>query len=124
MRPDQWPATRAAFDDYWREGISRLRFDGSVREHLVGLTELRMLPQPATVLFGRANKWVTTGFLHRDFRDALGLPWSPTDQRRFERFIALTAVVNRLLPWPVRTFTYRVLLLDLKWRLWNGRPLM
>ncbi|MFN3338130.1 MAG: oxygenase MpaB family protein [Dietzia sp.] len=124
VRPDQWPATRAGFDDYWREGMSRIRFDDQVREHLVGLAELRMLPQPTTVLFGRLNKWVTTGFLHREFRDALGLPWNPRDQRRFERFLEVTAAANRLLPWPVRTLTYRVLLLDLRWRLRSGRPLM
>ena len=124
VRPEQWPATRAEFEEYWREGMSRIRFDEPVREHLVGLSELRMLPQPATALFGRASKWVTTGFLHREFRDALGLPWSPRDQRRFERFLAVTAAVNGVLPQAVRTVTYRVLLLDLKWRLRTGRTLM
>lgn len=124
VRPEQWPATRADFDEYWREGMSRIHFDAPVREHLVGLTELRMLPQPATLLFGGIAKWVTTGFLHREFRDALGLPWSPRDQRRFEAFLAVTARLNGLLPESVRTITYRVLLLDLKWRLRTGRPLM
>ena len=124
VRPEQWPATRADFEGYWREGMSRIRFDGPVRDHLVGLTELRMLPQPTTLLFGRINKWVTTGFLHRGFRDELGLPWSPRDQRRFERFLDLTARLNALLPEAVRTITYRILLMDLKWRLRTGRSLM
>lgn len=83
-----------------------------------------MLPQPTTALFGRFNKWMTSGFLHREFRDALGLPWSPRDQRRFERFLAVTAFLNGLLPWPVRTITYRLMLLDLRWRLRTGRGLM
>ena len=124
VRPEQWPATRADFEDYWREGMSRIRFDGPVREHLIGLTELRMLPQPTTLLFGRINKWVTTGFLHRAFRDELGLPWSPRDQRRFELFLAVTARLNALLPATVRTITYRILLVDLRWRLTTGRSLM
>ena len=124
VRPEQWPATRADFQRYWRDGIARIRFDEPVRAHLVGLAELRMLPQPATAVFGRANKWLTTGFLHREFRDALGLPWSPRDQRRFERVLAVTAAANRLLPRGVRTITYRVLLLDLRWRLRTGRPLV
>lgn len=124
VRPEQWPATRADFEDYWREGMSRIRFDGPVREHLIGLTELRMLPQPTTLLFGRINKWVTTGFLHRAFRDELGLPWSPRDQRRFELFLAVTARLNGLLPATVRTITYRILLVDLRWRLTTGRSLM
>ena len=124
VRPEQWPATRSDFEAYWREGMARIHFDEPVREHLVGLTELRMLPQPTTLLFGRVNKWVTTGFLHREFRDELGLPWSPRDQRRFETFLAAAARINRMLPASVRTITYRVLLLDLRWRLKTGRSLM
>lgn len=124
VRPEQWPATRADFEDYWREGMSRIHFDEPVRQHLVGLSELRMLPQPATALFGDVMRWVTSGFLHREFRDALGLAWSPVDQRRFERFLAVTAAVNRLLPWSVRTVTYRVLLADMRWRVRTGRGLM
>ena len=124
VRPEQWPATRADFDEYWRDGLSRIHFDEPVRQHLVGIAELRMLPQPATALFGGFNKWMTSGFLHREFRDALGLPWSPRDQRRFEKFLALTAAANRMLPVAVRTITYRILLIDLKWRLRTGRSLM
>lgn len=124
VRPEQWPATRVDFEEYWAEGKKRIHFDEPVREHLVGLSELRMLPQPTTALFGRFNKWMTSGFLHREFRDALGLPWSPRDQRRFERFLAVTAFLNGLLPWPVRTITYRLMLLDLRWRLRTGRGLM
>lgn len=124
VRPEQWPATRAEFETYWREGIAKVRFDEPVRQHLIGLAELRMMPRPTAALLGDANRWMTTGFLHREFRDALGLPWSPRDQRRFERFLAATAAVNRLLPKPVRTVTYRVLLADLRWRLKNGKSLM
>lgn len=124
VRREQWPATRAEFDDYWRDGIARVRFDAPVAKHLVGLTELRMLPQPATLLFGRINKWITTGFLHREFRDELGLPWNPRDQRRFEKFLAATARLNAMLPETIRTFSYRVLLMDLRWRMRTGRPLV
>ena len=124
VRREQWPATRAEFDDYWRDGIARVRFDAPVAKHLVGLTELRMLPQPATLLFGRINKWITTGFLHREFRDELGLPWNPRDQRRFEKFLAATARLNAMLPETVRTLSYRVLLMDLRWRMRTGRPLV
>lgn len=124
VRPEQWPATRADFEDYWRAGMNRVHFDAPVREHLVGLAELRMLPQPVTLLFGRVNKWMTTGFLHRHFRDELGLPWSPRDQRRFERFLAATARINGLLPESVRTITYRFLLMELRWRVRTGRTLI
>ena len=101
-----------------------MRFDPPVREHLLGLTELRMLPQPATLLFGRTARWITSGFLHREFRDEIGLPWTPRDQRRFERFLAVTARLNGTLPEPVRTISYRLLLLDMRWRVRTGRPLV
>lgn len=70
-----------------------------VAEHLVGTTE-------------------------REFRDELGLPWNPRDQRRFETFLAVTAGLNGLLPESVRTLTYRLLLVELRWRLRTGRPLV
>jgi uncharacterized protein (DUF2236 family) len=124
VRRSQWPATRAEFEDYWREGTSRIRFDAPVRKHLVGLTELRMLPQPANLLMGRFSKWVTTGFLHREFRDELGLPWSPRDQRLFEKFLTVTARLNAALPGSVRTISYRLLLIEMRWRMRTGRPLV
>ena len=124
VRPEQWPATRAEFDDYWRDGLTRIRFDGPVAEHLVGITELKMLPQPANLLFGRVSKWMTTGFLHREFRDELGLPWNPRDQRWFEKFLAVTARLNGMLPESVRTLTYRLLIVELRWRMRTGRPLV
>lgn len=124
VRPGQWPADREAFETYWQEGKQHIRFDGPVREHLVGLSELRMLPQPATALFGGLNRWVTSGFLHPEFRDELGLAWSPVDQRRFERFKRVTAAVNGVLPESVRTVTYRALLAEMRWRVRTGRPLM
>lgn len=95
-----------------------------MRQHLVGLAELRMLPQPTTALFGRVNKWVTTGFLHREFRDEIGLGWSPVDQRRFDRLLRTIAAANRLLPESVRTVTYRVLLAEMRWRVKTGRALV
>lgn len=124
VRPEQWPASRAAFEEYWEEGKQRIRFDEPVREHLVGLAELRMLPQPTTALFGRVNKWVTTGFLHREFRDEIGLGWSPVDQRRFERLLRAIAAGNRMLPYSVRTVSYRILLAEMRWRAKTGRPLV
>lgn len=90
----------------------------------MGITELKMLPQPADLLFGRVSKRMTTGFLHREFRDELGLPWNPRDQRRFEKFLAVTARLNGMLPESIRTLTYRLLIVELRWRMRTGRPLV
>jgi ER-bound oxygenase mpaB/B'/Rubber oxygenase, catalytic domain len=36
VREDMWPADRAAFDDYWKRSLDKLRVDPPVREHLKG----------------------------------------------------------------------------------------
>ena len=121
---EQWPESREAFDRYWYEGAKQIRFDPQVREHLVGIAELRMLPQPATLLFGKTFRWITFGFLHSEFRDALDVPWTPKDQRRFDAMLKALAAVNRTLPAPIRQIAYRVLLVDLRLRMRFAKSLM
>lgn len=121
---EQWPESRRAFDDYWYEGVAQIRFDPQVREHLLGIAALRMLPQPATLLFGKVSSWVTFGFLHSEFRDALDVPWTPADQRRFNKMLKVLAAMNRLLPPPVREIVYRTLLVDLRLRMRFAKSLI
>ena len=121
---EQWPESRDAFDDYWYEGAKQIRFDPQVREHLLGIAALRMLPQPATMLFGKVFSWITFGFLHAEFRDALDVPWTPKDQRRFNATLKALAALNRTLPMPIRQIANRVLLVDLRLRVKLGKSLM
>ena len=73
---DQWPATRAAFDDYWNAACERVAMDDVVRGYLTDLINLKMITpvlRPGNVTLLR---FLTTGFLAPVFRDALGVPWS------------------------------------------------
>lgn len=40
---DQWPPTRAEFDDYWAEACRRVAIDDDVRRYLHDLLDLRMI---------------------------------------------------------------------------------
>ncbi len=40
---DQWPPTRAAFDDYWNTACQRVQFDDTVRAYLFDLIDLEMI---------------------------------------------------------------------------------
>lgn len=98
VRDDMWPADRAAFDRYWSENLARLRYDEPVREHLLKIVDLQMVPRWMRLGNARVNRFFTIGFLPPEFREAMGLPWTANDQRRFDRWVGLFRVVSRLTP--------------------------
>ncbi len=124
VRPEMWPADRAAFERYWKESLSAIHIDDTVREHLLGIARLRMFPRPVNLLFGRFNAFVTTGFLPPEFREQMRLDWSPRHQRRFDRLMRLIGTTVLRLPRPLREFPYNAYLWDLRRRLRRGAPLV
>lgn len=120
----RWPADRAAFERWWDGELAAVAIDETVRSYLVDLVGLRFLPRPVPVLFGRAHRFVTTGFLPQRFRDELGLDWGPCRQRRFDRLTAVARAVVRWSPRPLRTFPFPLMLWDLRRRIRTGRPLV
>ncbi|WP_019812053.1 oxygenase MpaB family protein [Saccharomonospora halophila] len=124
VRPEMWPADRAAFERYWKESLSAIDIDDTVREHLLGIARLRMFPRPVSLLFGRFNAFVTTGFLPPQFRERMRLDWSPRHQRRFDRLMRLIGTTVLRLPRPLREFPYNASLWDLRRRLRRGAPLV
>jgi uncharacterized protein (DUF2236 family) len=54
----------------------------------------------------------------------MGLSWDAAKQRRFDRLMAVIAVVNSLLPRPLREFPFNLVLWDLDRRIKKGRPLV
>lgn len=119
----KWPKDRDAFEDFWNEGLGKVRIDPLIREHLLSIARMEFLPQPFPFLFGRLNLFFTTGYLPQRFRDEMLLAWTPRDQRRFERLMKTIGKVNRRLPVAMRELPYRALLTDLRWRIRTGRAL-
>lgn len=121
---DQWPPTRAEFDDYWNIACRRIHIDGRVRAYLLALVDLQMVRLPLRVTFAPLLRFLTLGTLAPVFRDAMGLDWSERDQRRFERLFVLVAAVNRVLPRFVRQGATRVLMGDVRRRIRRHKALI
>lgn len=121
---EQWPPTRAAFDDYWARACQRVALDQEVRGYLLHMVDLRMINPVLRLPFRPLLRFLTAGFLAPVFRDAVGLRWSPRRQSLFEAFFLVVAFVNRFLPPLVRQGGSYVLLADVRRRVRTGRPLI
>jgi uncharacterized protein (DUF2236 family) len=119
--PDRaWPADRTAFEAYWRETSAGVHYDDPVRDHLLAVTELRMLPRWMRLGNARLNRFATVGSLPPAFRSAMRLDWSERDQQRFDRLFAVLRVVTRLMPRWARMLPIRLQLLEVRLRIRRG----
>lgn len=124
VRPGMWPRDRAAFEAYWEEGLAKLEIDAPLRAHLTALAEVRFLSPGVQRIAGPFVRFITTGFLPPRVRELMQFDWTPVQQRRFDRLIAVLAFVNRRLPRRVRQRTYLRLMADLRARMAAGLPLV
>jgi uncharacterized protein (DUF2236 family) len=123
VRPDMWPADRAAFAAYWADGLARISIDEPVREYLTLLMTRRYLPWPLRAT-GRFDQWVTTGFLPEPFRDQMHVSWDERDERRFARLLRTIGTVSGRMPGSARRFPFNYFLWDMRRRVRRGRPLV
>jgi len=117
---DQWPADRGAFEKYWSEGLARVRYDEPVRQHLLAIVDLEMIPRWMRWGNRSVNRFATVGFLPPEFREAMGLTWTAKHQRRFDRMNAGFRFVSRLLPRWVRMLPVRLQLAEVRFRIRRG----
>lgn len=123
VRQEMWPKDRAAFQEYWEEGLAKVKMDDTTRAYLTDFAELGFLPMPFRAL-GPVNKFFTTGFLPELFRDELGLPWDAEKQARFDRIVSRLAVLHRITPRPIREFPWNLYWWDLRRRIRTGKPIV
>lgn len=122
VRSDMWPRTVAEFDAYWQRTMDELAVDDRVREFTHTLLSTRNAPwflRPGMPL----NRFVTTGLLPKQARDAFELPWSLRDQRWFDRLFTVLPVVYRLVPRFLRTLPAKLYLSDMRRRIRSGQGL-
>ncbi|HWE54138.1 MAG TPA: oxygenase MpaB family protein [Acidimicrobiales bacterium] len=124
VKPEMWPADRQEFQRYWEAGIEQIAIDPPVRKYLYELATLQFMPLPVRLLQGRSNLFFTTGFLPPPFRQAMQLPWTAADDRRFNQVIRLLATVNRWVPPAVQRFPFNYFLWDFRMRVRFDRPLV
>lgn len=123
VRDEMWPADRAAFEEYWKLSLDRLRIDPPVREHLRGVAAMVFLPWPLR-LAGGLNLFATTGFLAPQFREMMGLGWSGSQQRRFEWLLSALRLADWVIPSQAWDLYYRAFLWDMRFRARNGMRLV
>jgi uncharacterized protein (DUF2236 family) len=121
---DQWPPTRAQFDEYWMQACGQVAIDDKVRDYLMDLLDLRMINPLLALPFRPLLKFLTVGFLAPVFRDALGVRWSDFKQWQFETLFLLVAFVNRFIPVFLRQGGSYVLLADVRRRVREQRALV
>ena len=111
-----WPPDRAAFARYWDEGLAKVQIDEPVREHLMKLIGLDVLPRPLRTPAAKFNVFVTTGFLPPVVRDAMELPWTDAQQAKFETMMRRLGRVEGMFPRSVRALPFYLLLWDMRLR--------
>lgn len=121
---DQWPPTRAEFDDYWRTACERVEIDDRVRAYLMHMLDLRMINPLLGLPFRPLLKFLTAGFLAPVFREQMGLRWSGFRQFLFESLFLTVAFVNRFLPVFIRQGGSYVLLADVRRRVRTHKALV
>ncbi len=128
MRPEMWPADRAAFDEYWDEQLDKIHIDDTIREFLYPIAVARMrglrLPFPLQNINESLALLITTGFLPERFREEMRLDWNRAKQAEFDALMTAVRLGNALAPSFVRNFPFNVLLHDVNWRMRTGRPLV
>ena len=124
VRPDMWPEDRTAFEQYWHDSLSEVQIDETVREYLMKLVRLEPFPRIVQLVFGRSNRFWTTGFLPPLFRQQMGLKWSDRDQRRFEKALRQLGFIEDLIPRGMKALPFNLLVLDVRRRVRLGRPLV
>jgi uncharacterized protein (DUF2236 family) len=108
MRPEQWPADRAAFTAFWDGSLSSLAVTDDTRRVARELLHSRAIPWWLRAGMPLA-RLVTAGLLTSELRDAYELPWNPRRAKRFDRAIGVFSTVYPLLPrrlrhWPMRYY--------------------
>lgn len=124
MREDAWPADRAAFAEYWQEGLKRIEMDDVTRRYLREQATFAYIKPPMRYLVGPLNQFITTGFLPKPFREELGLPWGPRRAAAHKRFVRATIAVAGVLPGPLRRFPMNAYLADTRRRMRTGKAIV
>lgn len=117
VTPEQWPATRAGFDDYWISACAQISVDDVVRNYLTDLVSLRMINPVLALPFRPLLKFLTGGLLAPVFREAMGMSWGAGRQWCFESLFLVVAFANRFLPVFIRQGGSYLLLADVRRRM-------
>jgi uncharacterized protein (DUF2236 family) len=98
---EAWPVDRAAFRTYWNGMLPTLRATDATRRVAQDLLHPRVAPLWLKAVMPLA-RLMTIGFLPIELRDEFELTWGPRRERRFQRWLRMTAAVFPRLPAGIR----------------------
>lgn len=131
VRPDAWPSSWQAFEDYWDSMIPRLGISDQVRQDFEDLAHQRILAEAwgpigrlVASTLGPSYAFLTRAHLPPYFRELMGWTWTEADQRRFERVLRLQALADRLGNRAVIRLGYRLHVVDFRLRRRVGLPVL
>jgi uncharacterized protein (DUF2236 family) len=124
VRDNMWPKDRAAFAEYWEEGVKRAAIDDSMRRYLTSLTMMENLPKAAQRLGAQRSLFFTKGFLPPSFREQMEWSWSGDEEALFTKRLQRLGRMDRRLPTSVKVFPFSALLWDMRRRQRKGTPLV
>ncbi len=121
--PEMWHEDFASFEEYWADGLARVRIDEPVRDYLMQVLDMSILPLPLKLLLGRPLQWTNTGFLPEEIRDAMGLEWSERDERAHSTVMRMIGRAMAPLPFRVRNLPVDLMVANIRVRRRLGKPL-
>ena len=124
VRQEMWPKDLDAFEEYWQNGLDNLHIDARVHEFLMIIVDLKFLSPITQKLFGKFNRFVTSGFLPPEIREAMNLEWNADKQRKFDKTVRFFGKTMKFLPRPVRQAAYLLPLRDFRKRMASGKPMI
>lgn len=120
VTPEMWPQTRADFDAYWQESLTKLEPDPAVQAYCKAL-----LTYHGGGLFVRLalplQSLMTRGNIDARTREILDLPWSRRDQRLYDVFWKVFPPIYRRVPARLRHREAHRIMADMRTRLAEGR---
>ncbi|WP_405161065.1 oxygenase MpaB family protein [Nocardia sp. NBC_01499] len=116
VRKDMWPVDRQAFAAYWDEHLASTTIDPPIRDYFNDLIDLKMLPRPVQLVFGRPHRFVVAGLLPEHLRELMGFAWTARDDRALRRILRTLGITQAWLPRQARLFPINAYLLDLRVR--------
>ncbi|GAA5088354.1 oxygenase MpaB family protein [Nocardia iowensis] len=116
VRPDMWPVDRQAFAAYWDKNLATTTIDPPIRDYFDDLIDLKMLPRPVQLTFGRMHRFFVIGLLPQHLRDQMGCTWTARDDRALDRIMRTLGATQSRLPRQARMFPINAYLLDLRIR--------
>ena len=118
---EMWPANRDEFMKYWNRRLDEVVIDDTVREFLIGLAKTTFLPAPIWRPLASWNLFITNGFLPPQLRTQMGFEWTARDERRFERWLRVFRLLDRMIPSPLGPAGMRLFIWDMRFRYITGR---